>query len=837
MVTYFHSIHDIHTEEELTFIKLTWATDEWEEQIIPKKFLFTKNEYPNLKLTGFPKESAVVRNLNENDLAFKNSKTYIIQDIPTEYIGLPTLKFNSRINTKEIVFYTNVPVIVYSAFLAHYPNPLPDIFENTQQSMSLIQIEAGVNKKQKKLLARRSGMLKIFKKSYLQGYVKIPLKSNGFNAKGIPLIMWFANDPDAGGPVTCGGNEINVSNSNGNYYDSCRASSEYRGSSCTSAFNERMKDTLEEMWSSRSEGIGAWIEVKFKQMFLITKIEYKDKKNPLERNSQIELTFDDSSKQIFDIKNTDELKEFTIEPVKTSTVRIEIKRVYGTVNNGGAFKIIGVKCTNIEEEETNPNKNKLAQVTGVKQANSIPALFRNEEKEMIKCKCMDSISNSKKFQSIVKTVGAKILIYCAETCSMTDYNIYGDLTYSRDSAICRSAFHSQTLPAEGGKVWLIFQNGRSSYKSQIRNGIRSEGKSKSDLSFSFEGYFKQGEIIMEVGSKIDLVNPYTSGWIGAVIMKIQQKDYKNKLIEVAIEGVNQPHLTYNYPDKSKIQPCGEFVKNRDCRSSRRNLNKKVPIRIRFLPEDYYEDGNHLPDNGRIYGFNNRPFGWSKDMRGKIRQFNEASKQELHSYIEFPPSPKSKICKAPNSTCDKVTWSVRVGIGRFFVRLFAGDPENQTKLDLKINDVFLAKNKVIDQNKLKIYEQVLESKDEFLVLSNNCEENCDLANAKINAIEISQYVEKPKTPKATSSEIQLNCGHAFIGGRCDTGPDILHCLIDDPSKEVAGNCGGSNVLMLIPSTYQCKDQIGKYKCMKKIYESNDECRKNCVNNCIRNQCIG
>ena len=342
---------------------------------------------------------------------------------------------------------------------------------------------------------------------------------------------------------------------------------------------------------------------------------------------------------------------------------------------------------------------------------------------------------------------------------------------------------------------------------------------------------------MEVGSKIDLANPYNNGWIAAIVIKIQQKDIKKKLIEVAIEGVNQPHLTYNYPDKSKIQPCGEFIRNRDCKNSRRNLNKKVPIRIRFTPEDYYEDGNYLPDHGKTYGYNNKPFGWSKDMTGKIRQYNEASKPELHSFIEFQPSPKSKICRIPNAQCDNVSWSIRVGTGRFFVRLIAGDPENKTKLDLKINDIYIAKNKVIEEDELKIYEGIFESKDEFLVLSNNCAENCDFATAKLNAIEFTPYEEKSKVLLAASSEVVLNCGHASRGGRCDTGPDVLHCLFDDPSKEVAGNCTGSNVIMVIPSTYQCRDQIGKYKCMKKIYSSNDECRKFCVNNCNRNQCIG
>lgn len=225
VVSYYHSIHDDFTEEAQAFMKLTWSTDEWKEEVIPKKYLYTNNNFPPLKITEFPPPEAVVRRLLENDLAFKNSRTYIIQDIPTEYVGSPTLKWNTRIKTPQVKFHINAPSIVYIAYLAHYPNPLPDEFENTQQSMSLIQIEEKVNKNQKKYIAKKSGMLNIFKKNFPEGYIEIPFKSNGYNIKGVPLVMWFGSDPDAGGPVTCGGKEVNISNSNGPHFLSCSESS------------------------------------------------------------------------------------------------------------------------------------------------------------------------------------------------------------------------------------------------------------------------------------------------------------------------------------------------------------------------------------------------------------------------------------------------------------------------------------------------------------------------------------------------------------------------------------------------------------------------------------
>ena len=838
VVSYYHSIHDDFSEGGQSFMKLSWATDEWQEIVIPKKYLYTINSYPPLKITEFPPEEAVIRRLLENDLAFKNAKTYILQDIPKEYVGAPTLKWNTRIKSGVASFHINAPNVVYVAHLAHYPNPFPDDFENTQQSMSLLQIEAKANKNANKFIAKKSGMLNIFKKTFPEGQIIIPLKKNGLNINGVPLVMWFGYDNNSGGPVTCGGNELNISNSNGPYYHSCKASSEYLGSNCSSGFNERMDDTWGNMWYTRGEGIGAWVEVKFRDLFLVTKVEIKDRKNPLERNSKIELMFDDGSKQNFDLRNTDDIKSFRIEPIKTSSIRITIKGVYGTINNGGAFKIIGVKCSNIEkksDEKTEAQK-KVEDKTGVKDTTSLPSLFRNEDKETIRLKCKDSISNSKAFKTMKMNFGTKVLIYCSDTCVNTDFTVYGDLFYSKDSAICKSAFHSQKLSAEGGKVWMIFQNGRSGYRSQMRNGIRSDGKSRSDITITFEGYIVQEEIISEAGSKIDIVNPNGTGWVPAVIMEVDTKDTSNKRLKVNIEGVNGNPITLNYPDTSKILPCGDKIKNRECKSSRRNLNKSRPIKFRFMPESYTEDGDYIPENGKKYGETGKAFGWSKDMSKNMKQFNEASKQELHSLVEFLPSPISKLCSKPGADCSNVNWSAKVGPGLFFVRLYVGDPNAEVKADLMVNDKFLAKDKKIEEDTLQVYEGVVESKNDFLVVTSKCEKNCDDGVSKLNAIEIMPYQEQSKKKTQETVEKQINCGHAFRGGRCDKGPDVVHCLYDDPSTEVAGNCTGSLIIMAIPNTYQCKDQIGKYKCLRKVYKDEEECKKYCVNNCNKAQCI-
>jgi len=48
--------------------------------------------------------------------------------------------------------------------------------------------------------------------------------------------------------------------------------------------------------------------------------------------------------------------------------------------------------------------------------------------------------------------------------------------YSEDSSICKSAYHSGILPANGGEFIVKIEKALYSYQSEIRNGINSKGK-------------------------------------------------------------------------------------------------------------------------------------------------------------------------------------------------------------------------------------------------------------------------------------------------------------------------------------------------------------------------
>jgi len=80
------------------------------------------------------------------------------------------------------------------------------------------------------------------------------------------------------------------------------------------------------------------------------------------------------------------------------------------------------------------------------------------------------------------------------------------------------------------------------------------------------------------------------------------------------------------------------------------------------------------------------------MSSRIRLRSQPSKPELETLVEFPPSPLSRYCNKPNpeTLCEGVSWTVKAGYGRFIVRIFVGDPNSVSRIDLKVNDKFMAK---------------------------------------------------------------------------------------------------------------------------------------------------
>lgn len=455
-VKYFHSVHTSVNNNSQVFMRLFWQSEETMEHIIPTKYLYSAYSFNPLKITGFRNDIAKLTKLHENDYAFLNSVYYILQDIPPEFLNTSILKLPTRYIDDSLNVQTTGPTNVYIALLAHYPNPLPDDFDNTGISMSLLQLDKNQSKGSKKLIAKKSSRLIIYKKMFNKGAVQIKFKKFGINMHGIPMIVFFGFDSSSKSPLKCAGKEFNISLSTGRYFKKCLASSEKPNFKCEDGFSGKMRDEEGGMWAANSDGKGAWVLVKLNGIFKLTKIEYRNRKNPSERNAQLEITYSGGETQNVFLKNDDEIHTIYIDSVRASSVKVTIKEVYSTINNGGSFNIFGLRCTtddDYDEDEPSPGLDpSIIQDDKPLDPFLIASLFEKEKRAPILLSCRDSLSNSFKFDNVKLKNDKKITVKCPESCAMTETPIYGTVTYTKDSAICKAAYHDGKISSNGGLV-------------------------------------------------------------------------------------------------------------------------------------------------------------------------------------------------------------------------------------------------------------------------------------------------------------------------------------------------------------------------------------------------
>jgi len=442
ILRYYHSVHTSIFSDEQVFIKLLWSNEELGENSITTRYLYSSFSFPPLKITGYNPNENQLRKMHENDFAFTDSDKYILQDIPPKFINAFVLKFKTRYHSDIVTIKSNSPTMVYVAILSHYPNPLPGLYTDTGLTMSLIQVDKMEGKGSKRFQAKKSGQLKIYKKKFNKGLIQIRLNKNlGLNKYGIPLLVFFGPDGSQKAPLKCAGKLINISQSTSPYFKSCSASSEKPGYKCEDGFSGKNRDEEGGMWAANSDGVGAYIKVRFVKIFEITKFVYRNRKNPSERNASLELLFDSGDSYIINLKNNDEIYELDINSVRCPGVKVTIKSVYGTLNNGGAFNFWGLKC-----EAKDPPLDPLSE------NENVPTLFDINTKKPINLSCYDSLSNSSKFELTPVTEDYKSAIRCPESCALIENKIYGNKFYSYDTPLCKAAYHAGKLTTVGGLV-------------------------------------------------------------------------------------------------------------------------------------------------------------------------------------------------------------------------------------------------------------------------------------------------------------------------------------------------------------------------------------------------
>jgi len=125
----------------------------------------------------------------------------------------------------------------------------------------------------------------------------------------------------------------------------CEASSEFnRKFGCRKAFDGNLSiGKRKNAWASKGEGVGAWIMAKFDKTYAVNQLKILQRHFPGESNKQVEIQFSSGLKQLATLPAKGD-KHWNIvrlsNGVLTSSVKVTVKEVYGTVNNG--FKEIQI---------------------------------------------------------------------------------------------------------------------------------------------------------------------------------------------------------------------------------------------------------------------------------------------------------------------------------------------------------------------------------------------------------------------------------------------------------------------------------------------------------------
>ena len=726
----YHSVHNENNAAQRAFSRLYWSSEQIERTLIKKDFFYTSNKIPPLKISGLDPAKMVLSVLKENANAFKDTEEYKVQDVPFQFQNKPSIRLNIEFADTAIKLSSTSPVSLYFAIDANRVNPLPPDFEDTHEGLSVLKILKTAKAVDNKVKAAESTLYKVYRKKFQAGKLNIPL----LPSKKTPthrMIIFYSLDSGASNPVSCGGETILISNPTSPAYQSCETSSKFpdEGWSCESGLSGKMIDTAAGMWSTNGQGIGAWMDIKLKAPHQITKLEVKDRGNSNERNAQLELSFGASGKEpvIIDLKNIDEKQEFPIPATISSEIKITIKSVYGTINNGGSFNIYGIACA--DPNQMSPEAKKSG--------------GSDRKKQPIKLACSDTFRSKDDFERMNIKEGDSAKILCEETCALSNVPIYGDGIYSEDSSICKAAFHAGVLQKAGDKVKLTVVRGESFYKSGQRNGIKSAGKQVPGVGIQFQVVkSKENTDNLKLGMKVDVYDGKLQKWLPGDIENIEKINKKTSKLTIKKEGYGpETNEILQWPNPEKVTYCGEMIKERNCDANSSNPNSLASekIRITFGPGPNKVEGYLLDEGKELSKKGELEYGWSRDVSNLARARHISSDPLIDNLILFPPDPKSKWCeeKTPVVTCENIDWSIKLDPGKYNVKVTVGDIAYKVQYDLKVNEKKILTNKILDKNQFFTTNDDITILDGVLRIVPDCEGDCKFSWSRIDAIEISR----------------------------------------------------------------------------------------------------
>ncbi|MCQ2818886.1 MAG: PA14 domain-containing protein [archaeon] len=782
--------HNTHSSamSDRSFLKLTWRCSAFNQCPVEQEYTYTEYPKENFKIFINP-DKGTAKKLFQNDLAFKDSEDFILQDIPAQYFGMPSIKLFINQKNEYLTFETTTPAIMYVGLVDKgYVLP-PNGFQETGDTISLLQLESGIydytniNKKyQRKMYSKDSWPMKLYQYKLRPGKQNIKFtytindivslvndkkKSRLLGLAGI--VVFFGFDSSSNIHRSCGVDGRLISEPSSDDFESCSASTQK--SPCKDGFTLTQEN---KKWIADHEGIGAWIQINFKGEYEVSKIDYNYLSNPNQKGTVFTATFSTGETKELSLGNT-VIQSWQINPpIITEYIKFSIKTTKGQINNGGRFAVYGGKCVSETDEDELPE--------------DMNKLFggKDDEDNVISLGCTDSFDKtfrSYALDGIKLKVGKKLKIHCVESCKESSYKIYGLGTYASISAICKAAYHSGALNTDGGIFELIMNKGLNSYSSATQYGISSDSYGPTPISFQFR----------------------------------KSSNYE----------INED------PDRDP---------------SKLNANKKKGkepqiLRIKFVPKGFKASNLNgiLLDEGQIFGYNKNPFGWAENMERNMKKTEGLKNIIGDTSVVMNPDKKSLWCASTD--CDRNPWKIHVGPGRYKVKVYIHDVLQNYLVNLQINGFKLVENTLVKKNCLAEFEGEFGSDEKgYLTLTDECKENCNYAQAKLNFIEIkkvedesTEKQEEANKPAVAGVELIDKNDAAYYKGRCDTGDRVENCVYDSVRSEGAKFCRDPFKLVTVSNSYPSSFQRGKIKCIKKNYYTDEECLKYCPGNCQNKIC--
>ena len=423
-----------------------------------------------------------------------------------------------------------------------------------------------------------------------------------------------------------------------------------------------MVDEPGSIWASNGEGVGSYIEIRFKKEYQVTRIQYVNRVNAAERNRLLEINLGlDNVKKVI-LRNSDKIVNIPLEtPAITSAIKFQFEGVYSTLNNGGAFNIFGLDCKPMMPELT------------AEELSETVAVHLN---------CAHNLNNNDEISKKNLYAGEKFLAQCNSNClDSTKAVVFGDLIYAEISSICKAAAHSGVLKgvvkSRPKKFIVMIEKGRSYYEGFKRNGISSSPRETNQIirSMTFaelsEDLSNPEEKIFE-GMQVDLLDDLLKEWVPGIVGKIDRQSKKVVILTVEKNSDvtnsdknkknNNNEQKVKWRDPTVVDYCGEQLKDRKCDKNSTKPGEMLPdeIKICFTPDKCPE--GYLADNGQPFtNHSNLEYGWSDYASSLTRRRFSKDSALFSSLILFPPDKQSKWCTSDNpvASCEPIDWSIKV----------------------------------------------------------------------------------------------------------------------------------------------------------------------------------